>query len=214
MTRTLGIGYQDFEKLRMGKNLYIDKTQFIQEWWEEQDMVTLITRPRRFGKTLTMSMMEKFFSVRYAGRGDLFEGLKVWESEGFRRLQGTYPVISLSFANIKETDYQTTRRKICQTLSDLYSEYVFLLDEDVMDEREERFFRSVSVDMDDTAATMAIHQLSRYLSRYYGRRVIILLDEYDTPMQEAYVNGYWKELVSFTRSMFNSTYKTNPFLER
>ena len=205
MTRTLGIGYQDFEKLRMGKNLYIDKTQFIQEWWEEQDMVTLITRPRRFGKTLTMSMMEKFFSVRYAGRGDLFEGLKVWESEGFRRLQGTYPVISLSFANIKETDYQTTRRKICQTLSDLYSEYVFLLDEDVMDEREERFFRSVSVDMDDTAATMAIHQLSRYLSRYYGRRVIILLDEYDTPMQEAYVNGYWKELVSFTRSMFNST---------
>ncbi len=214
MTRTLGIGYQDFEKLRMGKNLYIDKTQFIQEWWEEQDMVTLITRPRRFGKTLTMSMMEKFFSVRYAGRGDLFEGLKVWESEGFRRLQGTYPVISLSFANIKETDYQTTRRKICQTLSDLYSEYVFLLDEDVMDEREERFFRSVSVDMDDTAATMAIHQLSRYLSRYYGRRVIILLDEYDTPMQEAYVNGYWKELVSFTRSMFNSTFKTNPFLER
>lgn len=214
MTRTLGIGYQDSEKLRMGKNLYIDKTQFIQEWWEEQDMVTLITRPRRFGKTLTMSMMEKFFSVRYAGRGDLFEGLKVWESEGFRRLQGTYPVISLSFANIKETDYQTTRRKICQTLSDLYSEYVFLLDEDVMDEREERFFRSVSVDMDDTAATMAIHQLSRYLSRYYGRRVIILLDEYDTPMQEAYVNGYWKELVSFTRSMFNSTFKTNPFLER
>ena len=106
MTRTLGIGYQDFEKLRMGKNLYIDKTQFIQEWWEEQDMVTLITRPRRFGKTLTMSMMEKFFSVRYAGRGDLFEGLKVWESEGFRRLQGTYPVLFISFADVKETNYQ------------------------------------------------------------------------------------------------------------
>ncbi len=136
---------------------------------------------------------------------------KVKRSAGFR---GTYPVISLSFANIKENNYDLARRKLCQILSDLYSEYNFLLNENILDEKEKGFFESVSVDMDDTAATMAIHHLSRYLFRYYGKRVIILLDEYDTPMQEAYVNGYWKELVSFTRSLFNSTFKTNPCLER
>ena len=212
--RTVGIGNQDFETIRKKDCFYIDKTGFIKEWWENMDTVTLIARPRRFGKTLTMNMTEKFFSVRYAGRGDLFEGLRIWDSEKFRKLQGTYPVISLSFANIKETDYGTARRKICQTLSNLYLEYEYLLDSDAMSERERSFFESVSENMDDTAATMAIHQLSLILSKYYGEKVIILLDEYDTPMQEAYVNGYWEELVAFTRSMFNAAFKTNPYLER
>lgn len=123
-------------------------------------------------------------------------------------------MINLSFANIKEKDYETARRKICQTLSNLYQEYEFLFDSDALGERGMRFFKSVSEDMDDTAATMALHQLSIYLAKYYGKRVIILLDEYDTPMQEAYVNGYWEELVSFTRSLFNASFKTNPYLER
>lgn len=159
-------------------------------------------------------MVGTFFSVRYRGKGELFDGLSIWNSKKFRDLLGTYPVISLSLARIKETSYEQARRKICQTLSDLYSEYNFLLHESILDEKEEQFFRSVSVDMDDTSATMAIHQLSRYLSRYYGRKVIVLLDEYDTPMQESYVNGYWNELAAFTRSMFNAAFKTNPCLER
>ncbi len=214
MARTIAIGIQDFETIQKKNCFYIDKTSFIKEWWESMDTVTLIARPRRFGKTLTMNMTEKFFSVRYAGRSDLFEGLGIWDSEKFRALQGTYPVISLSFANIKETTYETARRKICQTLSNLYLENEFLLDSDTMSERGRRFFESVSVDMDDTTATMAVHQLSLFLSKHYGKHVIILLDEYDTPMQEAYVNGYWEELVSFTRSMFNAAFKTNPYLER
>ena len=214
MKRTIAIGIQDFETIQKKNCFYIDKTSFIKEWWESMDTVTLIARPRRFGKTLTMNMTEKFFSVRYAGRSDLFEGLGIWDSEKFRALQGTYPVISLSFANIKETTYETARRKICQTLSNLYLENEFLLDSDTMSERGRRFFESVSVDMDDTTATMAVHQLSLFLSKHYGKHVIILLDEYDTPMQEAYVNGYWEELVAFTRSMFNATFKTNPYLER
>lgn len=214
MARTIGIGNQDFEAIRKENYFYIDKTSFIKEWWENGDAVTLITRPRRFGKTLTMDMTEKFFSIQYAGKGDLFEGLKIWGHEKFRALQGTYPVISLSFANIKETNYQAARRKICQTLSNLYLKHEFLLDSDTMSERGRRFFESVSENMDDTTATMAIHQLSIYLSKYYGKHVIILLDEYDTPMQEAYVNGYWEEMVSFTRSMFNAAFKTNPYLER
>ncbi len=214
MRKTVGIGNQDFEAIRRENYFYIDKTSFIKEWWESGDSVTLITRPRRFGKTLTMNMIEKFFSVRYVGREDLFEGLRIWESEKFKALQGTYPVISLSFANIKETNYETARKKICQILSNLYLDYEFLLDNEAMSDRARNFFESVTENMDDMAATMALHQLSLYLSRYYGKKVIILLDEYDTPMQEAYIHGYWDELVSFLRSMFNAAFKTNPYLER
>ena len=214
MARTVGIGIQDFGKMIENNCFYVDKTAFLKEWWENQDEVTLITRPRRFGKTLTMSMTEQFFSIKYAGRGDLFEGLSIWQEEKYRALQGTYPVISFSFANIKETTYQNTRRKICQLIAELYTNHSFLLDSDALAEGDRSFFKSVCVDMDDVTATLAIHYLSKYLSAYYGKRVIILLDEYDTPMQEAYVHGYWKELVAFTRSMFNSVFKTNPWLER
>ena len=114
MARTVGIGIQSFEKIRENNYFYIDKTKFIKEWWENGDDVTLITRPRRFGKTLTMNMVEQFFSVRYAERGDLFEGLSVWEEERYKSLQGTYPVIAVSFAEIKETNYPNVRRRINQ----------------------------------------------------------------------------------------------------
>ena len=214
MARTVGIGIQSFDKIRENNYFYIDKTSFIKEWWESGDDVTLITRPRRFGKTLNMSMVEEFFSIDYANREDLFEGLSIWEEEKYRKLQGTYPVISLSFANIKENNYQDTRKKICQLLAGLYTDYAFLLDSEVMREGDKEFFRRVTAEMDDVDATMAIHYLSKFLYLYYGKKAIILLDEYDTPMQEAYVDGYWNQLVSFTRSMFNSAFKTNPWLER
>ena len=193
---------------------YVDKTDFIREWWESNDSVTLINRPRRFGKTLNMSMLEQFFSVDYANRGDLFEGLSIWEDEKFREIQGTYPVISLSFANVKERNYHDTRKKICQMLAELYTSHSFLLNSQVLEEGDKEFFKRVSVDMDDVDATMAIHYMTKFLYNYYGKKVIILLDEYDTPMQEAYVDGFWDELVAFTRSLFNSTFKTNPWLER
>ena len=214
MKRKIGIGIQNFEKLREKDCFYVDKTSFIQEWWESNDDVTLITRPRRFGKTLNMSMVEAFFSLNYADRGELFEGLFIWEKKEYRRIQGTYPVISLSFANVKEKDYKTTRKKICQLIEELYSDHSYLLDSPLLQEGDKRFFKRVSVDMDDVDATMAIHYLAKFLYLYYGKKVIILLDEYDTPMQEAYVDGYWDELVSFTRSLFNATFKTNPWLER
>ena len=214
MARTIGIGIQDFGEIIKNKCFYVDKTAFVKEWWENMDSVTLITRPRRFGKTLAMSMTEQFFSVKYAGRGDLFEGLFIWQEEKYRALQGTYPVISLSFANIKETNYQNTRGKICQMLTELYASCEFLLEGNTMAEGDRAFFKSVTAGMNDVTATLAIHYLSKYLSAYYGKKVIILLDEYDTPMQEAYVHGYWEELVAFTRSMFNAAFKTNPWLER
>lgn len=212
--RTVGIGHQNFETIIQNNLFYVDKTKFIKEWWESGDAVTLITRPRRFGKTLTMSMTEQFFSVKYAGKGALFQGLAIWEEEKYRNLQGTYPVISLSFANLKEINYYNTRRKICQLIASEYSRCAFLLKEDCLTEQEKDSFRKKSIDMDDVDATLALNQLSEYLYRCYGKKVIILLDEYDTPMQEAYVYGYWEELTAFIRSLFNATFKTNPYLER
>ena len=214
MNRTIAIGEQRFSTIREADSFYIDKTYFIKEWWENRDNTTLITRPRRFGKTLNMSMTEQFFSVKYEGRSDLFEGLSIWQEEKYRKLQGTYPVISLSFANIKEETYEGACFRICQLLMKKFEECSFLLTSDVISEAEKSYIEKMRSGMDEKNAGLALYQLSDFLMRYYGRKVIILLDEYDTPMQEAYVHGYWEEIVSFMRSLFNSTFKTNPYLER
>ena len=214
MARTVGIGIQDFEKLIMEDAFYVDKTLFIKEWWESKDDVTLITRPRRFGKTLTMDMVEKFFSVKYADRGDLFEGLAIWQEEKYRRLQGTFPVIFLSFASVKETGFINARKKICQIITNLYNKSDFVLDTNLLNENEKAMYRKVSADMEDYIASDSLKNLSDYLMRYYGKKVIILLDEYDTPMQEAYLNGYWNESVSFIKNLFNSSFKDNSYLGR
>ncbi len=244
MSRTVGIGHQDFEKLIRKNNFYVDKTKFIKEWWENDDDVTLITRPRRFGKTLNLSMVEHFFSVEYTqrsllashpggadgtairmdsdseadlphtDRNSLFQGLAIWEEEKYRRLQGTWPVIFLSFAKVKERSFQNARKKICQLITNLYNRYDFLLESGLLNEKEKSIYHEVNADMEDYLASEALSNLSDYLMRYYGKKVIILLDEYDTPMQEAYVGGYWDELISFMRNLFHSTFKSNPYLER
>lgn len=212
--KTVSIGKQDFASLREKDYFYIDKTAFIRDWWNAGDEVTLITRPRRFGKTLNMSMVECFFSNRYAGRGDLFEGLEIWKHEKFRGIQGTYPVIFLSFADIKMADYAGARKQICTVIAEQYRKNFFLLESDSLSDSDKQNFAGVTPDMDDVTAARSLHNLCFYLGSHYGTKVLVILDEYDTPLQEAYASGYWKELVSFTRSMFNSTFKTNPCLER
>ena len=161
-----------------------------------------------------MSMLEEFFSVKYEGKSELFQGLEIWQGEEYRSIQGTWPVISLSFANVKEPTYEMAKRRICQILTDIYNKNQFLMKSGLLTEEEITYFKGISTDMDEINATMALHKMSDFLSRYYKKKVIILLDEYDTPMQEAYVEGYWEQLVSFTRSLFNASFKTNPFLER
>ena len=213
MSRTVSIGYQEFDDIIKNNLFYIDKTMFLKEWWENHDLVTLITRPRRFGKTLTMSMTEQFFSVKYTD-SHLFEGLSIWKEETYRKLQGSYPVLFLSFANIKETSYAETRAKICKLIQLLYRQYEFLLEGDTLSVEEKSDFKRVSAEMEDYEVSLSLQQLSHFLYRYYGKKVIILLDEYDTPMQEAYVNGYWEELSAFVRNLFNATFKGNAFLER
>ena len=214
MEKTVAIGIQSFEEVITKGVFYIDKTNFIKEWWESKDSVTLIARPRRFGKTLNMSMLECFFSIKYADKRELFEDFSIWKEEAYRKLQGSYPVISLSFANVKENNYETTVLRISQILMKQYEKCSFLKESNVLSDAEKSFFERVTNGLSEQEAPMALYQLCDYLFRYYGKKVIILLDEYDTPMQEAYVYGFWDKLVSFIRSFFNSTFKTNPYLER
>lgn len=215
MARTIAVGVQDFSKIMQDHCFYIDKTDFLKEWWENKDEVTLITRPRRFGKTLTMSMVEYFFSARHAGRSDLFENLNIWKEKAYRRLQGAYPVIFLSFAGVKASHYDEAYYDICRLISREYRRHVYLLDSHLfLQSDREMFERILNTDGNMGDVCVSINQLSEYLYHYYGKKAIILLDEYDTPMQEAYVSGYWDEMAQFIRKFMNLTFKTNLYLER
>ena len=223
MAKVISIGNQSFESMRERDNFYVDKTSFIKEWWENEDIVTLITRPRRFGKTLNMNMLECFFSNKYKDRGDLFEGLDIWKEEKYRKLQGTYPVIFLSFADVKNDNFKDTKNDIISIINEAYKQHSYLIGSNILTDAEKGIFdkfenysknTDVNKEISNEIVCRAIKDLASMLYRTFGKKVIILLDEYDTPMQEAYVNGYWKELVAFTRSLFNATFKTNPYFER
>ena len=214
MKKTISIGIQGFSDLRERNCYFVDKTHFIKEWWESQDMVTLITRPRRFGKTLNMSMLECFFSNKYVNRADLFAGLSIWKEEKYRQLQGTYPVLFLSFASVKAGNLEEAKAQVKGEIARVYRENKYLIDTDIFDNRERERYDNVVVSMDDVTAQDSLRNLAEWMEKYYGKKVIILLDEYDTPMQEAYIQGYWDEFTSFVRSLFNATFKTNPYLER
>ena len=167
MARTIAIGEQDFSKIIEHNYFYIDKTNFIKEWWENGDTVTLITRPRRFGKTLTMRMVEQFFSIRYTGRENLFENLSIWKEEKYRRLQGTYPVLFLSFANVKADNYKEAREGIIQEIADVYDQNAFLLNHAELTDHEKEVFYKVDENMNDMTAARSLLRLSNLLSKYY-----------------------------------------------
>ena len=223
MQKVISIGKQNFVSLRENDCFYIDKTDLICKWWESKDEITLITRPRRFGKTLNMSMLNCFFSNQFTGREDLFKGLVVWKKEKYRKMQGTYPVIFLSFAAIKGSNYEDARDGIIMAINEAYSEHRYLLESNELTDGERKCFEEldyyaknpgIKKQVANDTICNAVKNLANCLSRYYKKKVIILLDEYDTPMQEAYLYGYWKEFTAFIRSLFNATFKTNPYLER
>ncbi len=214
MPRTVAIGEDFFAALREKNAFYVDKTDFIRQWWDGDAKVTAIMRPRRFGKTLAMDMVECFLSTKYAGRGELFDGLSIWQEERFRALQGTYPVLFLSFAEVKFAAFQEAKRSICGLMQNLYLENKFLLEGDLLQESEREQFARVNRDMPDDVAAAALRDLMGYLFHHYKKKVIVLLDEYDTPLQEAYAHGYWEQMVTFLRPIFGTTLKGNPYLER
>ena len=212
--QTISLGNTAFASIREANSFYIDKTDFIRQWWESQDVATLITRPRRFGKSLNLNMLECFFSEKYRGEGELFRGLSIWNHEKYREIQGTYPVIFFSFADIKGQTFTSAREAICQVIQDLYAEFGFLKESERLSQEEKDYFSLVTSMMSDAVAAMSLKRLSMCLHSYYGKKVLIFLDEYDTPLQEAYMYGFWDDLTGFMRGLFNSTFKTNPYLER
>ena len=210
MLKTVGLGIQDYEKVIEQNNFYIDKTKFISEWWRSNDDITLITRPRRFGKTLMLSTVEKFFSVRQGNNEELFRGLNISKDTEMMEECGKWPVLFVSFAAIKAENFKDALIQFVQTFMDLKINLSFIKDNLSDDELE--LWNEINYKMDASVAIKCLNNFSSWLNRYYGKKVIILIDEYDTPMQEAYVNGYWDEISGFMRNMFNSTLKTNPYL--
>ena len=223
MNQVISIGKQDFSSLRENNCFYIDKSDLIREWWDSQDEITLITRPRRFGKTLNMSMLNYFFSNLYTDKKALFEDLSIWKEEKYRNLQGIYPVIFISFASVKGNTYQDTRDGVIMAINEAYSEHRYLLEWKGLTEGERKCFEEldnyaknpgIKEPVANDTICNAVKNLSNCLYRYYKKKILIFLDEYDTPMQESYLYEYWKEFIAFIRNFFNATFKTNPYLER
>ena len=214
MSRTIAIGEQYFQNLRQHDLFYVDKTKFIEEWWNSRSPVTLITRPRRFGKTLMLDTVNTFFSQEFAGRSDLFEGLEIWKEEKFHKLQGRFPVIFLSFARINDDNYSDLISRIKTSLASIYGSFSRLIDIDAIPYAERGIFTSVHDSMTDDRAKDALHYLCKFIKDQHNIKPIILLDEYDTPFHAAWINKYWDKLINFMHGFFNATFKDNPYLER
>lgn len=223
MNQVISIGKQDFSSLRENNCFYIDKSDLIREWWDSQDEITLITRPRRFGKTLNMSMLNYFFSNLYTDKKALFEDLSIWKEEKYRNLQGIYPVIFISFASVKGNTYQDTRDGVIMAINEAYSEHRYLLEWKGLTEGERKCFEEldnyaknpgIKEPVANDTICNAVKNLSNCLYRYYKKKILIFLDEYDTPMQESYLYEYREEFIAFIRNFFNATFKTNLYLER
>ncbi len=214
MPKTIAIGSQSFSDIRKENCFLIDKTLFIKDWWENKDSVTLITRPRRFGKTLNLDMMNCFFSKEYENRAELFEGLKIWEYEEYRKMQGTYPVIYLSFASVKETTYPKAVLSLGKKIRQLYIRMKDIIESEEFDEIEKEDYYGYAKEITEDNISDSLNMLCYYMQKKSKQKVMVFLDEYDTPLQEAYVNGYWNEMSGLIRSLFNNTFKTNECLSR
>ncbi len=217
LTGGAGVGVQDFEHIRDREALYVDKTYFIREWWENKEDITLITRPRRFGKTLMLSTVNCFLSIEHADKKHMFEGLAIWKEEKYRKLQGTMPVIFFSMAALKHSDLEGNIAGLCLDFQLLYLERKYLVEGDVLKEDDKAIYRKYLEGFDRRdryCCETALRTLCYLMSRYHGKKVIILMDEYDTPLQEAYLQGCWEPMISFMGELLQQTFKSNPYLSR
>lgn len=212
---TISIGAQHFDKIRQNHFFYIDKTDFISQWWRAGADVTLITRPRRFGKTLLMSTIACFFSCARNDQETLFNGLKIWEDKDLRALAGSRPVISLSWSGIKRKTYRDSLELIFNRLFKLYESFRWLADSPRLSDAARDHFRQFSQSqLTEATAPHAISDLADALFRHYGVKPIILLDEYDTPLLQAWLEGYWEDMVDFMKALMDDTFKSNASIEK
>ena len=214
MPRSIVVGEQDFAMLRTENCFYVDKTHFISEWWRSKNRVTLITRPRRFGKSLMMNTLEHFFSSAYHDQSLLFSDLRVWKDEDLRQAAGQYPVITLSFSNCKGATYAEARALIVNELIGLLDKYPFLKDSSKLSEQKRAFFSEFQKNSSDADALFFLRWLCEAFEMQFGIKPIVLLDEYDTPLLNAWLNNFWDDLVKFMQPMMGLTFKDNQSLTR
>ena len=208
----LAIGTSDFKSLITGNGFYIDKTKFIKEILEDLSEVKLFTRPRRFGKTLNLSMLKYFFDVENAEENrKLFDNLYISQSE-YMKHQGQYPVIFISMRNVEAENWEKSYFNTRNLISDLYDKFKFLKDE--LDEREELIFKDIWLNKDHADWEGSLKKLSKYLYDYYGKKAIILIDEYDTPMTNAWSEGYYEKSRNFFKNFYANALKDNEYLEK
>ena len=210
-TLKLPVGIENFEEIRKLGFYYIDKTRLIEQLLQGWGKVTLFTRPRRFGKTLNMSMLKSFFEI--GTDKTLFDGLYI---SGNKELcdehMGKYPVIFLSFKGVDGLDFITARRMLCAILKDELDRHYYLKTSDVLTDEDRTLFTKMLHGQDDNIED-SIRMLSKLLYKHYGQKVVILIDEYDVPLDKAFQNGYYKEMVSLIRGLFGQALKTNEFLQ-
>jgi len=209
--KKLPIGISNFKDIIEKNYYYFDKTKFIEDILEDGAQVKLFTRPRRFGKTLNMSMLKYFFDVRNKEENrKLFENLEVSKSEYFGE-QGKYPVISISFRNYDKENWETGFRTIKTTIANMYAENKFLMDS--LDKRELQKFEDIWLEKDDGDWEGSLRNLVQYLYEYYGKKVVVLIDEYDQPIIDSYIKGYYDKAISFFKSFYGLVLKDNEYLE-
>ena len=209
--KKLPIGISDFKEVIEYGYYYFDKTKFIENILEERSKVKLFTRPRRFGKTLNMSMLKYFFDVRNKEENrKLFENLEVSKSEYFGE-QGKYPVISISFRNYDEENWEEGFKTIKTTIANAYAEHKILMDN--LDKRELEKFESIWLEKDEGDWKNSLRNLVQYLYEYYGKKVVVLIDEYDQPIIDSYIKGYYDKVISFFKSFYGLVLKDNEYLE-
>ena len=211
MKKGIGIGIEDFKKIIEEDCYYFDKTNYIEELLKDRTEIKLFTRPRRFGKTLNMSMIKYFFDIENKeGNRKLFEGLSISESEHMQE-QGQYPVIYISFRNMEEVSWENSHIAIRQLISNMYDEFKFIREE--MDERELFYFDNVWFNKDIADWKGSLKALTKYLYEYYGKKAVVLIDEYDTPIIQAYQEGYYKQAISFFKKFYGDAMKDNEYLQ-
>ena len=210
----VGLGYQNFLDFVCGKRFYVDKTHFIPEWLASDARITLITRPRRFGKSMLLSTVRTFFDPMYADHPEYFKKLQVWKDKDCRRLFGTIPVISVSFGSCKGNHFEQAMRGVTLGLYNMYIQHEYLRESPKLSEEEKAEYRRIVAEQRTEYVEVSVQKLCELLYKHYGVFPIILMDEYDTPLLEAYTDGYWDETINTFRQLFHTTFKENDFFYR
>ena len=211
----IGIGVSDFKSLRLRKNYFIDKTMYIKDIIDNQSGVILVTRPRRFGKTLNMSMLRYFFDCDIKDGKELFEGLKIMEQDQkYTSKLGAYPCIYLTMKDMNVSKFEYIIMQLKTSMMDIYFEKRYLLDSDIPEGERILFNKILSGSANDFEIVNSVKTLSKMLSRYHNSPVMLFIDEYDVPLQTAYVEGYYDEAIKFLKSFYVTTFKDNQYLEK